>query len=707
MGHESTKNRWRISIGVFIVGISIIMVLLYPQIARNIRRDNGKEMAEQVYTQQYMIGANYGLYYQLWNEATEEDLSPQDVYLDDGVKFNEYYTLDEFNQDIVREFQMLIQDSNAIDYYASNAVLDKTLTNINQKQLKQLEKNDLLLLEEAYIYYVFMTYDERGELTIKQSSFADISNALMKEEYTKRHMFLENNTAIKPIKNTSYFYGIKSIESFEYVGEWIYTIYTRIVEQYVIGVSFIVLIIFTLIPRRLVQGISSIQKLMKLPFEALMLIVSMIIVCQLTSVEYMIRDYTQGIVIQLPWLRLATPIENTFFIFVINSLVWMLYFSALLVGVVLIKEIIYKGVNHYVKENLILYKGYTMQKAFVKRNVDSISRMNIQEKNIRLMLRAIIINAVILSAFWLLGVWGIIGVVIYSIVLYVLASRVLKNVRSYYEQLLKSTSNLAEGDLDGQVIEEDLGMFEPLKKHIQVIQGDFKKSIEEEVRAQKFKTDLITNVSHDLKTPLTSIISYIDLLKQEHISEEKKRGYIEVLERKAARLQTLIEDLFEMSKVSSGNIILHKDQVDVVALIKQTIFELEDKIEAAGIIFRKQLPEQKVYLSLDSMRTFRVFDNLINNIAKYAMPNSRAYITVKETDTEVYIELKNTAREELSFDTDAITERFVRGDESRNTEGSGLGLAIAKSFVELQGGTLEIKIDGDLFKTIIIFKKDI
>ena len=219
------------------------------------------------------------------------------------------------------------------------------------------------------------------------------------------------------------------------------------------------------------------------------------------------------------------------------------------------------------------------------------------------------------------------------------------------------------------------------------------------------KTDLISNVSHDLKTPLTAIITYADLLKGENLSEEKRKQYVDTLDRKAQRLQVLIEDLFEMSKATSGNITLNIENIDVVALMKQTLLELEDKLEEAKLSVRKNMPEGKVILPLDSQRTFRVFENLVINMTKYAMPNSRVFIDIFENENDVQIVMKNMAAEEITFNVDTIAERFVRGDESRNTEGSGLGLAIAKSFVELQHGKFNISVDGDLFKVTIIFEK--
>ena len=198
----------------------------------------------------------------------------------------------------------------------------------------------------------------------------------------------------------------------------------------------------------------------------------------------------------------------------------------------------------------------------------------------------------------------------------------------------------------------------------------------------------------------------IELLEDETISEEQRKEYLGVLKKKSARLKFLIEDLFEVSKASSGNVVLNPVDVDICNLMRQVYLEYEDKACDANLIFRFTMPEEKVILKLDSQKTYRVFENLYINIIKYAMPKTRVYVKLERTEKAgqkkgIRIELKNMSAMELNVAPDELTERFVRGDSSRNTEGSGLGLAIARSFVELQGGELKIEIDGDLFKVVI------
>ena len=297
---------------------------------------------------------------------------------------------------------------------------------------------------------------------------------------------------------------------------------------------------------------------------------------------------------------------------------------------------------------------------------------------------------------------GILFILIYSVGLFLLLREYFNDLQRKYRVLLKATGEIAKGNLDTRIT-EDLGIFSPFKQEIQKIQTGFKKAVDEEVKSQRMKTELVTNVSHDLKTPLTAIITYVNLLKDEK-DQEKQKDYIEVLERKSLRLKVLIEDLFEISKASSKNVTLNLVDADVVNLFKQVKLELEDKIAGADLDFRCVYPDEKVSASLDSQKTYRVFENLLVNIIKYAMPHTRVYIEITKEDGEAVIRMKNVSASELNFNPDEITERFVRGDVSRNTEGSGLGLAIAKSFVELQKGKFKIETEADLFKVEVRFR---
>lgn len=230
-------------------------------------------------------------------------------------------------------------------------------------------------------------------------------------------------------------------------------------------------------------------------------------------------------------------------------------------------------------------------------------------------------------------------------------------------------------------------------------------AVEQSLKSERLKTDLITNVSHDIKTPLTSIINYVDLLKRENIEDPKIQGYIKVLEEKAQRLKTLTEDVVEASKISSGNISLEMMDLNLVEMLHQTSGEFAEKFEKRGLKLVSNLPETPVMIHADGRRMWRVLANLYNNAAKYAMENTRVYADLVQNDKEVIFSLKNMSEQQLNINAEELTERFIRGDVSRSTEGSGLGLSIAKNLTERQGGEFKLYLDGDLFKVTIVFPK--
>ncbi len=233
------------------------------------------------------------------------------------------------------------------------------------------------------------------------------------------------------------------------------------------------------------------------------------------------------------------------------------------------------------------------------------------------------------------------------------------------------------------------------------MQSAVTQAVNRQLASEKMKMELITNVSHDLKTPLTSIINYIGLLREEPGLPDAARDYVEVAQHKAERLKTLIQDLFDISKANSGNIELHLTQIGLCDLLRQTLGELEDQTARASIRLKATIPTEQIYVMGDGGKLHRVFENLLTNILKYSMPGTRAYISLEAQEQTARITFKNISRDEIAYSPEELTERFVRGDTSRGTEGSGLGLAIAKSFAELMGGSLELSVDGDLFKVSV------
>ena len=235
------------------------------------------------------------------------------------------------------------------------------------------------------------------------------------------------------------------------------------------------------------------------------------------------------------------------------------------------------------------------------------------------------------------------------------------------------------------------------------IAGGLSNAIQEKLKSERLKTELITNVSHDIKTPITSIINYVDLLKKEKMPNEQAEEYLNILDNKSQRLKRLTEDLVEASKASSGNIKLNIEKLNVNELLKQVSGEFEDKFKSRNLEEVMSLPEKNVYINADSRYMYRILENMYSNISKYAMDNTRVYIDVIPNNNRITIQMKNISKEKLNISTEELMQRFVRGDSARNTEGSGLGLSIATSLTTLQGGTFNIYLDGDLYKVIIEF----
>lgn len=280
----------------------------------------------------------------------------------------------------------------------------------------------------------------------------------------------------------------------------------------------------------------------------------------------------------------------------------------------------------------------------------------------------------------------------------------LVNRIGYFNRIVETTNELAAGNLGQDLQVTGKTVLAALAGNINILKQGVKTSLKEQAKSERLKTELITNVSHDLRTPLTSIITYTELLKSGEVSSEDRSAYLEIIDRKSKRLKVLIDDLFEVSKMASGNIELRKDKVDLVQLLQQALAEHDDAINDSSLHFRVANPGVPVYANVDGQKLWRVFDNLIGNILKYSLENSRVYIAVAAANGQAAITFKNVSKYELNDESEELFERFKRGDESRNTDGSGLGLAIAKSIIDLHDGRLDIDTDGDLFKVTISLK---
>lgn len=444
-------------------------------------------------------------------------------------------------------------------------------------------------------------------------------------------------------------------------------------------------------------------KLCSLPFELLFLLG--LLLCALGSEMFYV-------VVELASGNLERSIEGSLGIYsgdagflagCLNLLLLTLFFFCWWYIGVCARALRDFGIREYIRQRSLIYRFFPFMKRKAVGVYDAVSHFDLTKNAHSAIIKIVIVNAVILAGISCLWIGGIAMILVYSVLLYIILRKYISDLQEKYQLLLKATNQIAEGNLNVSV-EGDWGVFEPFKPQVIKIEEGFQKAVDEEVKSQRMKAELITNVSHDLKTPLTAIITYVNLLKEENVTEQQRREYLDTLERKSLRLKVLIEDLFEVSKANSKNISLNIMDVDIMNLVKQVAFEMSDKLSAARLDVRMNLTDEKVILPLDSQKTYRIFENLFGNIAKYAMPGTRVYVNGFRTDDTAVITLKNISAQEITVDSAELTERFVRGDASRNTEGSGLGLAIAKSFAALQGGELDLEVDGDLFKVTITWQ---
>ena len=368
-------------------------------------------------------------------------------------------------------------------------------------------------------------------------------------------------------------------------------------------------------------------------------------------------------------------------------------------GIFEIKYMLTSGFCRYWKEDSLI--GSICGN--VKRRFEKLSEVDLSDKTDTVLLKYVLIQMVIVGVIACFWSFGIVLSVLYSVLLFFYIRKKLKKVQKDYQVLLKEAHQLADGRFDEEIT-QDVGIFNALGEEFKNVRTGFEKAVCEEMKSQNMKTELISNVSHDLKTPLTGIKNYAELLGQNNVSEQDKQVYLENLQHYIDRLNNLIEDLFEVSKVNSGNIELNPVELNVVALIQQAQAETEDLLKQKNLTVILDAPENGIVQALDGDKTYRIFENLFTNIAKYTLPGTRVYVSATAQPEYTEIVFKNISEAQMNFTPEEIVERFVRGDKSRHESGSGIGLAIVKSFTEVQNGTFSIEIDGDLFKAVVRFK---
>lgn len=383
------------------------------------------------------------------------------------------------------------------------------------------------------------------------------------------------------------------------------------------------------------------------------------------------------------------------------------YGFKLILQVIILLSILYffflqlKGIIHRIKNPELFkqewYKGFYMS------NIDDWSKLPIYRNTF---IRITVYSCII-------GVWGIIWgfcfhdygaflvITFISVILALILLSIIKKRTKAIQAIADTLSKMANNEITSEIYVKGNGLIANIAKDVNAVREGFAISNQKQSNSERLKTELITNVSHDLRTPLTSVLNYVDLAKRSDITEEERQEYLQIIDNKSKRLKVLIDDLFEASKMASGAVELNKEQVDLVALMYQALAEYEDRFEDQKLIVRTKTSNQHMYAYCDGRKMYRVFENLFSNVIKYAQPATRVYLEMTYEGSEIIITLKNISNYELGFDVSELAERFKRGDSSRHTEGSGLGLSIVKSILELHGAAFELSQDGDLFKVII------
>ena len=380
------------------------------------------------------------------------------------------------------------------------------------------------------------------------------------------------------------------------------------------------------------------------------------------------------------------------------------YGFQLILQVIILLSILYffflqlKGIIHRIKNPQLFkqewYKGFYMS------NIDDWSKLPIYRNTF---IRITVYSCII-------GIWGMIWgfsfhdygaflvITFISVILGLILLSIIKKRTKAIQTIADTLSKMANNEITSEIYVKGNSL---IANNVNAVREGLALSKQKQSNSERLKTELITNVSHDLRTPLTSVLNYVDLAKRSDITEEERQEYLQIIDNKSKRLKVLIDDLFEASKMASGAVELNKEQVDLVALMYQALAEYEDRFEDQKLIVRTKTSNQHMYAYCDGRKMYRVFENLFSNVIKYAQPATRVYLEMTYEGSEIIITLKNISNYELGFDVSELAERFKRGDSSRHTEGSGLGLSIVKSILELHGAAFELSQDGDLFKVII------
>ena len=707
------KKKYLVSfmIVVILLATSIGIYLSYPAIQSTISKETPSQSLITEYVASQIAQYNYAIDCSL--KSKENSNIDTHQYLEivgnsniEGITSE----IEDFKYGI-KQSQRELEKETDIYYQATDMTTKKQISNTNDR-LNSIQNDQAL--QKKYQWYVQIQFDQDGILFVNYShndkiQSRELNNYMIHQsqtysEYNESNHEITSEAYInfKNPKNLTITYAVPEKLAANsnlsvYLTNYSTSDYLKYSMPYVVFAIAIIMLITLITPYQLFKEQKLLDVISRIKFGILAFMWCLVTgtlyvfspyLIAATSQKHMIDFYQEFGIQNLD--KILTPIINIEF--------WFIFFMLFVIFAYMIKYLFHKGFKNYCKENTCLGWIITNSQIILNKIVDFDFNDNIN----RSVLKIVLFNFVIISIISVFFVFGIFFSLVYSFIIFILLKKKFEDIQNDYQVLLNATRQLSNGNF-GVKINEDVGVFNPLKDEFTHIKDGFEKAVNEEVKSQKMKTELISNVSHDLKTPLTSIITYIDLLKNDQLIDEDRKKYIEILERNSLRLKNLIDDLFEVSKVNSGNVHLDLVDVDIVSLIKQAQLESQDKLDEKNLDVRMNCSEEKIICYLDSSKTYRIFENLFINISKYALANTRVYIDLIQIDHQIQITFKNISEAEMTFNENEIVERFVQGDKSRNTSGSGLGLAIVKSFTELQKGQFKVEVDGDLFKSILTF----
>lgn len=654
------------------------------------------------------------------------------IFLYPQIQFSSVTDFDEVNYELKESIEWLIlgkmqqMDPSYRFIESSDAILEQSVDDASQNSIREsvylldndenfayrIEWKDQVLSNhftedtnsKNALFYGELTYDENGNL--KQSGNMDVTEfsfLSLYNFYTLNGIVSElmndpdQDVKLNPPTNLKVTLFIpKEMKAGGLVytsvyndSVWVpFVLLAFVISAFIIGVYLFLVSWKTLAKTQLLKTILSWKAEVNIFFFGTLTIL-------IVSICIYIMGVTINDILLPTMVRYGLPAAGVW----VNVINFSLFFLSLFfigIDIYYVKYSLCSGFVRFLKEDTWIGNRIVELYAGIK----DLSNYDLDQKIKNLILKGVLLNTALMFLCALF--WGWLFVLIYGVVSYIFLLHQAQRIVKEYDKLLVRLDRIAQGDF--KVDEQyQTSILPSLQEKLDTVQEDFEEAVKERVRSQNLRTKLITNVSHDLKTPLTGIKNYLELLNDPQLSTEDKEEYLVRLNQYTDRLSKLIEDLFEVSKANSGNINLETQNVDIVSLVEQVVVENETMLEKKGLSSVIRKPQEPVICLLDGNKTVRIFENLLSNVAKYALENTRVFVTIEKNQDQVNITIQNISKTPLDFDPQDITERFARADQSRHEEGSGLGLAIVKSFCEIQNGSFTVQLDGDVFKAIVSF----